>query len=120
MQDVILQYTYPRIDIEVSKHLNHLLKSPFCIHPATGRVCVPLASMDEIRDFHPDDVPTVGKLLRELEKSPDATWEQTSLKPYVDIFDRFCEGIVKETRDRKKGAQSVDSVRSSVAYERPA
>lgn len=36
IEDVILQYTYPRIDAEVSKHRNHLLKSPFCVHPGTG------------------------------------------------------------------------------------
>ena len=38
--DIILQYTYPRIDSEVSKHRNHLLKSPFCVHPGTGQSLV--------------------------------------------------------------------------------
>jgi DNA primase catalytic subunit len=36
LEDIILQYTYPRIDAEVSKHRNHLLKAPFCVHPGTG------------------------------------------------------------------------------------
>lgn len=67
MEDVVLQYTYPRIDAEVSKHRNHLLKSPFCVHPGTGRVCVPVdpARVDE---FDPEAVPTVGRLLSELNK----------------------------------------------------
>ena len=38
MEDIILQYTYPRIDAEVSKHRNHLLKAPFCVHPGTGQL----------------------------------------------------------------------------------
>ena len=67
MEDIILQYTYPRIDAEVSKHRNHLLKAPFCVHPATGRVCVPVDPA-HIDKFDPESVPTVGQLLHELDE----------------------------------------------------
>ena len=38
MEEIVLQYMYPRIDEEVTKKRNHLLKAPFCVHPATGLV----------------------------------------------------------------------------------
>lgn len=109
-QDIVLEYTYPRLDIEVSKKLNHLLKSPFVVHPGTGRVCVPIDTM-ALDDFDPLGVPTVQSLLAEIDawkggeeadeagdksKVNVADWEKTSLKPYVDQFRTFVSGIIKD------------------------
>lgn len=71
---------YPRLDTEVSKHLSHLLKSPFCVHPGTGwekglviffdivlgRICVPIDSSC-FEKFNPFEVPTVTQLLNEID-----------------------------------------------------
>jgi len=110
IEDIVLQYTYPRIDTEVSKHLNHLLKAPFCIHPGTGRVCVPLLA-EQVENFVPEKVPTVGQLLVELEElskgenpNPSAGWESTSLRPYVEVFQRHVDAVLKDVR----GAQQAD------------
>jgi DNA primase small subunit len=123
MEDIILQYTYPRIDAEVSKHRNHLLKAPFCVHPKTGRICVPV-DPEKIDEFDPHTVPTVGQLLQELDAGtsestgeehsglslhPQVTshlvndfcisdWEKTSLKPYVDMLEKHALSLMGEVR----------------------
>jgi len=104
MEDIILQYTYPRIDAEVSKHRNHLLKAPFCVHPKTGRICVPV-DPETIDEFDPELVPTVGQLLRELDAAtPESTgeehsdWERTSLKPYVEMLEKHALGLMSVVR----------------------
>ncbi|KAG8720422.1 hypothetical protein FRC08_000295 [Ceratobasidium sp. 394] len=115
IEDIILQYTYPRIDTEVSKHRNHLLKAPFCVHPGTGRVCVPVDPA-RVNDFDPETVPSVGQLLQELDNVPSAEpgsehhsdWEHTSLKPYVDMLERHVAAIMNDSRERKRAAKSLD------------
>ena len=44
-----------RLDIAVSKGMNHLLKAPFVIHPKTGRVCVPFR-VSKVDSFDPEKV----------------------------------------------------------------
>ena len=60
-----MTYLYPRIDANVSTGINHLLKSPWCIHPKTGKICVPI---DPKRpdDFKCNEVPTLTMVINEL------------------------------------------------------
>lgn len=113
MEDITLEYTYPRIDLKVTKDLNHLLKSPFVIHPGTGRVCVPIDT-SRLQEFDPMGVPTVHELLREIdewkgeegEKEKVADWEKTSLKPYIEVFRTFVGGLLRDEnkkREREEG-----------------
>ncbi|TIB70083.1 hypothetical protein E3P77_00133 [Wallemia ichthyophaga] len=112
LREVVLQYVYPRIDTEVSKHQNHLLKAPFCIHPGTGKVCVPV-DVSHAEDFDPSRVPTIGQLLRELESLPAVAgadtaldWSKTSLAPYITMLEKESEQIMAETRRVKREANS--------------
>jgi DNA primase small subunit len=109
-QDILLEYTYPRLDIEVSKHLNHLLKSPFVVHPGTGRVCVPI-NPKKLSEFDPMDVPTVTELLTEIDEwqptegenegKPVPDWEKTRLKPYVEYFRSFIMALMRDEKETK-------------------
>ncbi|KAK4176477.1 putative DNA primase small subunit [Triangularia setosa] len=114
-QDVVLEYTYPRLDILVTEQKTHLLKSPFVVHPGTGRVCVPIDTND-LEGFDPLDVPTIGGLVNEIdadtsggggmkkegdgdEDKKGAEWERTSIKPYIDQFRGFVHGLLREERE---------------------
>ncbi|GAB7347558.1 hypothetical protein MBLNU459_g4448t1 [Dothideomycetes sp. NU459] len=118
-QDIRLEYTYPRLDAEVSKKLNHLLKSPFVIHPATGRVCVPI-DIRRVEEFEPMNVPTVQELLAQIdswetkgknEEGGDERmqdWEKTSLKPYVEYFRNHVNALMKDEGAEKKRGREED------------
>jgi len=96
--EVVFKYCYPRLDVNVSKGINHLLKSPFAVHPKTGRVCVPIdpAAVD---DFDPFRVPTLKALAAQIdaydaEHAQDEVargvpdYKKTELKGAVELLEK--------------------------------
>lgn len=121
-KDIILEYTYPRLDVEVSKKQIHLLKSPFVIHPKTGRVCVPIDTR-RLEQFDPLSVPTVSGLLRQIdewdhengmteggdgERKKINDYEKTSLKPYVDYFKSYVADLLRDEKGVKHEGEAGD------------
>lgn len=130
-KDIIIYYLYPRLDIEVSKQLIHLLKSPFCIHPSTGNICVPFDPHsnlsgnpeDDEYGFNPMNAPNLRVLQNELEmwethrvqssSPPDSQnqlsdYEKTSLKPYIDYFAKFVNNLVKDELSSKRPRDELE------------
>ncbi|KAL9126408.1 MAG: hypothetical protein Q9217_004536 [Psora testacea] len=127
-QDIVLEYTYPRLDVEVSKKQIHLLKSPFVIHPGTGRVCVPI-NLEKLEKFDPLGVPTVTEVLGEIDEfdgqeiqtnnAGDAEegevkktqdYEKTSLKPYVEYFKTYVASLLKAEKGGVKREREEDGM----------
>uniref|UniRef100_A0A7S0UQK9 DNA primase n=1 Tax=Polytomella parva TaxID=51329 RepID=A0A7S0UQK9_9CHLO len=88
--EAVFSFCYPRLDMEVTRKRNHLLKAPFCIHPKTGKVCVPL-DPETVDNFDPDDVPTIYSLLTELR-----------LKAPLKIVEKEGEQDGKEKEEEEK------------------
>lgn len=109
---IVLGHVYPRLDANVSKQLNHLLKAPFCVHPKTSRVCVPI-DPERAEDFNYLDVPTLEQLEMELNQNTSSPktkpYEQTSLKPYLEYFHKFVQGLQEQAKmDNKLKGPSQD------------
>ena len=105
----VLAVAYPRLDVDVSKKRNHLLKAPFCVHPKTGKVCVPFEAA-EAASFDPDGVPTVGDLVADAKKSKGGGgggaaaggapgWAGSALEPAIRFFaDKFLAPLAVDSK----------------------
>ncbi|RLN70175.1 hypothetical protein BBJ28_00000287 [Nothophytophthora sp. Chile5] len=105
LQEIVMAYLYPRLDANVSKQRNHLLKSPFAVHPKTGRVCVPI-NVAEMEAFNPFEVPTLGQLQDEL----NAEKATTSMNTYVDFFDAsFLKPLAVAAKRKQRDVRESDA-----------
>ncbi|GAB2296312.1 hypothetical protein Dimus_030437 [Dionaea muscipula] len=104
VEEIVFSFTYPRLDIGVSKQMNHLLKAPFCVHPQTGRVCVPI-NPQNCEEFDPTNVPTLSQLLEELNRGgvggdSETVLDRTSLGECVRFFrSSFLQPLLKSCKE---------------------
>ena len=119
---IVFGHVYPRLDVNVSKHLNHLLKSPFCVHPKTGKVCVPI-DPNTADGFDPTTVPHVVQLHNELNEAAAtgdlsrSNWQSTSLKPAIEHFKAFVTNLMNANRaenPRSYAKQAASSAQAEV------
>ncbi|KAH8063320.1 hypothetical protein JL722_2487 [Aureococcus anophagefferens] len=85
--EVVFTHCYPRLDENVSKHRNHLLKSPFARTEGGASAC---PSAKQCAAFDPTAVVTLKDLAKQIDAStedvPDL--EKTDLKHAVRFFER--------------------------------
>ncbi|KAK2897412.1 hypothetical protein Q8A73_013792 [Channa argus] len=135
-KEIMLQYCYPRLDVNVSKGVNHLLKSPFSVHPKTGRISVPI-DLKELDRFDPFAVPTISIICEELDRpvaeedikpedvkdnEQDAAerrkirdYKRTSLAKYVRYFDQFLDGMAQSWKGELLKKSAILDIASRVA-----
>lgn len=117
LNEIKLQFCYPRLDINVSKDLHHLLKSPFSIHPKTDRVCVPF---DDVDSFDPFIVPTCNQICDEYNKGDKDRFgfdRCESFRGYVKTFETFLTGCLKDELEFNMKA-GVSDVKDEVKVKR--
>ncbi|KAG5368337.1 DNA primase small subunit [Yarrowia sp. C11] len=115
-QNVILTVFMPKLDGAVSRGTGHLLKSPFCIHPKTSNVCVPMEVDEDSHEllFTPEDCPKLQEIIDDFNNhkedgensSSKRASDRTRLKPFVEVFDNFVEPLMKEEIERVKAANA--------------
>ncbi|KAL9350206.1 hypothetical protein Peur_057461 [Populus x canadensis] len=109
VEEIVFSFTYPRLDMEVSRHMNHLLKAPFCVHPKTGRVCVPI-DPNHCDEFDPTAVPTLSQLFEELNiggtrAEDENEWDRTSLGQPLSFFrSSFLQPLLKSCKEEMESS----------------
>lgn len=84
IEEIQMSILCPRLDISVSKTANHLLKAPFCVHPKTGKICVPFNPM-AVGKFDPTTVPKLRQLLKEVDQFDQKDTEDGSEKRNIKL-----------------------------------
>ena len=82
--NIVLGYVYPRFDANVTTTINHLLKSPFCVHPDSGKISV-VIDPHNLQAFNPRDVPTVHQVI----ESALPAEQVNPLAPSIAVFEKY-------------------------------
>lgn len=96
IEEIQMSILCPRLDISVSKTANHLLKAPFCVHPKTGKICVPF-NPAAVSKFDPTTVPKLRQLLEEVDAFDK---EAGSEQSHISLVSNFSTVVQYERKFR--------------------
>lgn len=103
LRETMLGFVWPRLDFNVTKAKNHLIKAPFVAHPKTGRIAVPI-DPDNYYSFDPRTVPTLSNL------GTEHSWRaMTDIRRYI-TRDTPLLPMVTSHRKRERQAQTEDDM----------
>ena len=89
INEFIMSILSPRLDWMVTRQAAHLLKGPFCVHPKTGFVSVPM-SLELLEKFDLNKIPKIENLLNKNEN------DIKYFNEYVSFFENFVKNINNE------------------------
>lgn len=104
VEEIKIQYSYPRLDVNVTKGFNHLLKSPFSIHPKTGKVSV-VFKPNNAKNMKLDEIPSIYSLLDD--SSPDHVQHETNMRAAVKNFQEVVFSLEKSEAIRRKADANI-------------
>ncbi|XP_011565946.3 DNA primase small subunit [Plutella xylostella] len=99
IEEIKIQYCYPRLDVNVTKGFNHLLKSPFSIHPKTGKVSVAFKP-NNAKNMNLDEIPTIYTLLDD--SAAENAKHQANMRTAVKVFQEVVFSLEKTEALRRK------------------
>ena len=90
INEFIMSVLSPRLDWMVTRQATHLLKGPFCVHPKTGYISVPM-SIELLEAFDLNKIPKIDNLFKkdDLNNNEDIQ----IFKKYVDFFETFVQNL---------------------------
>lgn len=104
VEEIKIQYSYPRLDVNVTKGFNHLLKSPFSIHPKTGKVSV-VFKPNNAKNMKLSEIPNLYTLLDD--SSPNNTQHQANMRAAVKSFQEVVFSLEKTEAIRRRNDASM-------------
>ena len=87
IKEFMMYILYPRLDRNVTIQISHLLKGPFCVHPKTGYISVPM-SIELMEKLSFNTIPKVDYLIEEKNKD-----EKERFYEYINFFEKFVKNI---------------------------
>ena len=115
LRDAILSRVWMKLDENVSKTRNHLLKVFFSVHPKTGRVSLPIPK-SSLKTFDPRSLPTVGAL---YDEDPAAVLAMNAAVRHIVAFSRTLDEAERLVTGRKRRHPDAEDL-STCAQKRAA